>query len=185
MLGLDASLTSTGYAYVVDNQLMTGRITTAELRGPHRLHYVRHKLEAILDLCQPSLVAWEDYAMGFGGKKSPGKVFHIGELGGVIKHLIWDRGIELLPVPPASMKSIIAENGKAEKNDIRLALQNRFGFYVQQNDEADAVGLMLVGEMKCGIRMPPPHTSKGPDRFKTVREAETIKGRLQSISKPK
>ena len=140
-----------------------------------------------MDRAQPTLMVIEDYAMGFGGSRG-GKVFHIGELGGVLKEMAWDRGIDILPVGPTVMKSVIAGNGKADKKEVSKALLRHFQVSVSQNDEADAAGLLLVGEMYCGSRMaplhPPPLKGKQIDRMASVRGLEVIKGRLQSISNP-
>ena len=108
-------------------------------------------------------------------------MFHIGELGGVLKRLIWARGIDILEVPPTVMKSVIALSGRAEKDAIVRALKVRFGQTVSQHDEADAAGLLLLGEMRCGVRPVDAKVGK-TDRFAAVRDCKIIKGRLQLIS---
>jgi Holliday junction resolvasome RuvABC endonuclease subunit len=177
VLGIDPSLSSTGYSYWHGARLVTGCIESGKLRGPHRLFYIRMQVGKLLDACQPTLVAMEDYAMGARGNN----MFHIGELGGVLKTLVWDRGIDILPIPPTVMKSIIAMNGRAEKQHIMTALQVRFGITLTQHDEADAAGLMVVGEMRCGLRKANAKDGKS-DRFAAVRDCELVKGRLQLIS---
>lgn len=179
VLGIDASLSSTGYAYMQGAKLITGRITTGNLRNAHRLFYVELMLSKVLDVAKPTLVAYEDYAMGARGNN----MFHIGELGGVLKRLIWSRGIDYFEIPPTVMKSVIALSGKAEKHQIATALKVRFGMTVNQHDEADAAGLMLVGEMKAGIRRVDAKVGKS-DRFDAVRQAEIVRGKLSLISKP-
>lgn len=62
VLGVDASLSSTGYAYMQGSKLITGRITTGNLRDAHRLFYVELMLSKVLDVAKPTLVAYEDYA---------------------------------------------------------------------------------------------------------------------------
>lgn len=183
VLGLDASLSCSGYAYWKQGRLVTGRIKTDHLRGAHRLFYVRMQLAKLLDECDPTLVAMEDYALGAGGKHN-NNVFHIGELGGVLKILVWDRGVDLLSIPPTVMKSVIALHGRAEKPQIVEALERRFGLVVRQHDEADATGLLLVGEMKCGLRpYDPPYVEgkKTVDRSASVRACEVVKGRPQRL----
>ena len=179
VLGVDPSLASTGYAYFLNGRLITGRITTDKLRGPHRLFYTELQLGKVLDLVQPTLVAYEDYAMGARGNN----MFHIGELGGVLKRLIWARGIDCVEIPPTVMKSVIALNGKAEKQQIATALKVRYGLTVTQHDEADATGLLLLGEMKAGIRRIDPAIRKS-NRFDAVQQAQIVKGKLSLISKP-
>lgn len=159
---------------------MSGRVTTDKLRGPHRLFYIRMKIEQVLERSRPTLVALEDYAMGARGNN----MFNIGELGGVLKLVLWQNGIDVLPVPPTVMKSIVALNGRADKKGISRALAQRFGISVMQHDEADAVGLMLVGEMRCGIRGSSEiagSTAKS-NRFESIQRATIIKGQLKSIA---
>lgn len=178
MLGVDASLSSTGYAYQSKGRLVTGRITTDKLRGTHRLVYLRKQLEKVMLLAAPTLVVYEDYAMGARGNN----MFNIGELGGVLKTLIWEKGVDLLLIPPTTMKSVIAFSGRAEKADITKALETRFGLSVKQHDEADATGLMIVGEILRGVRRVADEPSGKPQRSDAIFQLTVTKGQLQSIS---
>lgn len=178
VLGIDASLSSTGYAYQAGGKLITGRITTDKLRGAHRLVYLRKQVERVMSVCAPTLVVYEDYAMGARGNN----MFHIGELGGVLKTLIWEKGVDLLSVPPTTMKSVIALNGRADKPDITKALKTRFGLSVNQHDEADATGLMIVGEVLRGIRRITDESEGQPKRSDAIYQLNITKGQLQSIS---
>lgn len=180
VIGIDASLSSTGYAYTYNGKLITGCITTHPLKGPHRLFYTRLQLGKILDLANPTLAVVEDYAMGARGNN----MFHIGELGGVLKVLLWERGIDLITVPPTTMKSVIALDGRADKAKIAMALKVRFGMTVTQHDEADAAGFMLLGEMKAGTRKIDRKAGES-DRFKAVSALGVVKGKLSLISKPR
>jgi Holliday junction resolvasome RuvABC endonuclease subunit len=190
ILGIDPSLGSTGYAYRKDGKIVSGRITTDALRGAHRLFYIRLQLAKVVQLVAPTLTVLEDYAMGAGGRNN-NNVFNIGELGGVVKTYLWENGMDVLSVAPTQMKSVIALNGRADKTDISRALAQRFGIVVSQHDEADAVGLMLVGEMRCGLQTDALPRTKGraqSDRFESIRQA-TISlgkgnGRLNLIAKP-
>lgn len=181
MLGIDPSLSSTGYAFIEHGKLVTGCITTDKLCGAHRLVYIRNQVSRILDRLDPTLVVMEDYAMGARGNN----MFHIGEMGGVLKAHMWENGFDVLSIPPTVMKSAIALNGRADKKDITLALAKRFAIKVLQHDEADAVGLMLVGEMRCGIRRTEVCTdakSKAQSqRFESIRVAPLALGKGRAI----
>lgn len=132
----------------------------------------------MLDEVGPTLVVYEDYAMGARGNN----MFHMGELGGVLKVLIWSKGVDLLPIPPTVMKSVIALDGKADKTKIATALKVRYNLTVTQHDEADAAGLLLLGDMYCGNRSVAQKVGK-LDRFDSVRRTQAVKGKLQLISK--
>lgn len=181
VLGIDASLTSTGYAYRDEKgQVVAGTIPTGELRSSHRLLYVQNKITRLLDLADPVLVVIEGYAMGFGGGKgNPGRVFDIGELGGVVKLAVWQRGIDAMIVPPSTLKCVIADNGKAKKPEMITALRTRYGHSTVSHDEADAIGLMLTGEIRCGKTK----LVAKPSRMGSIEACEVIRGQLKLISK--
>lgn len=165
---------------------MSGTITTDKLRGPRRLLYARNQMAKVLDICTPSLVVYEDYAMSRGGA---GRVFHLGELGGVFKLLVWERGIDMMIVGPTVMKMLITGSGsagrgakgKAAKEPIARALRDTFGITATQNDEADAIGLMLIGEMKTG-RTPIPQTALKFKHAAALAACEVSTGQLKSVA---
>ena len=137
-------------------------------------------MEEVLDAVNPTHVAYENYAMSRG--KSGSRVFDIGELGGVYKTLLWERGVDIVLVSITSMKLLIAGYGKAEKQHITAAILRDFGQRIQQNDEADAAGLLLVGECRCGITTLPQVMANSSYRQK-IREIEVLPGRMQSVAK--
>lgn len=164
VLGVDASLQSTGYSYRSGGQVITGTISAPKhMRGPDRLIYVRRAMALIVIRSGADLVVYEDYAKGKGGM---GRTFDIGELGGVFKTLFIESGIDVMLVSPSALKKAITGRGDADKAkkvpgrkspvkdktkpEMRAALQNTFGVELRQGDEADACGLMLMGEMRFG-----------------------------------
>jgi len=62
----------------------------------------------------------EDYAFA-----ARGKVFHIGENAGLLKHKLWRAGIELHVVPPTVVKKFAAGKGNADKDDMYKAFSGR------------------------------------------------------------
>lgn len=143
--------------------------------------YVQKTLMEEVDRCNPTLAVIEGYAMGFGGKKggNPGKVFDIGELGGVLKLELWRRGIDVMIVPPTTMKSVIAGNGSAKKDQVQRGLSKFYGILGSfQEDEADAVGLMLVGEIRLDMRK----IGVELHRMASVRACKVVPGRLKLTS---
>ncbi len=177
ILGVDASLTSTGYSYLDSGVLHTGCIPIKNLSGAARLFHVRSELQKIISYLNPSLVVYEDYAMAGNGR-----VFSIGELGGVLRLCIWEQGIDLMSVPPSTLKKLIAGHGQAAKDatdaqrkvqnakkknpkkknltpvpNMRDAINQIFGFDIEQNDEADGFALMMLGEIRFN-RAPRPVT---------------------------
>lgn len=185
ILGIDPSLSSTGYAYRHDSQPYTGRIDSGKLKAAHRIVYVRNQLSRVLDVARPTTVVYEDYAMGARGNN----MFHIGELGGVLKTLFWERGIDVMLVSPTALKKIIAGRGDADRGKagrlkpmMRKALLDKFGFDIDQNDEADALALMLTGELRYHMPTIDPLVRRSL-RLEGLGDCSIVSGQLQSISK--
>lgn len=146
VLGLDMSLTSTGYAYVDRaGQYVTGRIRPKDLRGMERVTFIRDAVLEVLDEVAPTLVAYEGYAMG----KFNGRILDRAELGGVLKLEFHYRKIPLLLVPPTSLKLFAtgrgSGRGKEGKAEVMAAMARIRGRLFTSNDEADAFALLHMG----------------------------------------
>lgn len=154
VIGMDPSLTSFGVAYKVGDRYMANALRPKDLRGYERLAFLEEAVEAVVDKYQPSLVAYEDYAMG-----GVGRVFHIGELGGVIKMLLLRRGIDILCVPPTSLKLFTTGKGGGKsaesKQRVAVAVQEATGQTFKNSDEYDATALLLLGESYLNARLLP------------------------------
>lgn len=148
VLGFDASLTSSGFAYnTIYGGLVTGTIKPPKLRGTRRLAWIRHEVYELLHTAlpnkltePPALFVIEDYAMG-----AKGRTFDIGELGGIVKLEAWTYKVNILRVPPSSLKMFATGKGNADKNQVMLAVETIWGKDIAQNDEADAFVLLQMG----------------------------------------
>jgi len=125
--------------------------------------------------------------MSFGGsKKHFGRVFHLGELGGVLKTMLWERGIDVIMIPPSVLKVAIVGRGGSKKSPVGKEQMTqalcKYGYHVAQNDEADATGLMLCAEWKTDATTIPKNARQYL-RLDSLRECETVAGKLQSIAK--
>lgn len=154
ILGIDPSLTSLGYAFVAANgKTVTGTVRSKFVTGPQRLRGIRDAVLNILNDAQPTLVAYEGYAMGrFSGG---GRAFDLGELGGVLKLMIFESKIQLLLVPPTSLKLFATGSGRADKDAVRVAMAKHRGQLFKSDDEADAYALFLMGSLFCDARQRP------------------------------
>lgn len=157
VVGIDPSLTSTGFAYRLGEEIRTGRIDTGKLRGSHRLYYIRERAREVIEVAQPHTVVLEDYAYSRGPKS--GKVFNIGEGGGVLKLLFWEMGVDVMIVSSTALKRAITGKGRlskgaAGKREMSDAIRELLGYDIDQNDEADAFGLMAYGEAYLNQRGP-------------------------------
>ena len=141
ILGFDASLRSSGYCYRGEgDQVMAGTIQPKKIRGMDRLDFIQGTFNELI--YYKELVVYEDYSMG----SKVGRVFSIGELGGVLKLSCYREKVPVLMVPPSSLKMFITGKGMADKETIRACIQEQHLLDFEQDDEADAFVLMLMGE---------------------------------------
>ncbi len=73
-------------------------------------------------LLQKGRIIIEDYSMG-----SKGKVFHIAENCGLLKHKIWSAGFGFETVPPTSLKKFATGKGNSDKNIMHRAFAELTG----------------------------------------------------------
>lgn len=157
LLGVDASLTSTGFAYRdEEGEYHTGRIRTGHLRDLDRLQFIAEAFTDLLDRVNPTLIAYEDYAMGKGGVGNPARSFSMGEGGGVLKLIAYTRGVDLLLVSPSSLKKFVTGKGNIKvdkkKSQIVEAVASNWGYHIPHHDEADAFGLLKMAESYSSAR---------------------------------
>jgi len=141
-LGVDQSLRGTGL--VVLNEagalLLQRLVEPASLRGVERLAYIRDELRQVLQAHTPTLAALEGYSFD-----STGRVFQLGELGGLVQLSFWDAGIPYLTVPPASLKKFVSGYGKADKEKMLSSTLDKWGVdFDGEDDLCDAHGLAQI-----------------------------------------
>jgi len=149
-LGIDGSLTSTGFAHPSANGVVTGRIKPSS-KGVERLAAIRHGLSGVIGAAKPTRAFLEDYAMG-----ARGKTYNIGEGGGVLRLTLYDFGIPFTVVSPTTLKLFsTGYGGPASSKDVMIATAiHHFGFQSSSNDEADALLLYWFGETLAGRPYP-------------------------------
>jgi crossover junction endodeoxyribonuclease RuvC len=138
-LGIDASLTCTGLALLNKKELVTWNLKP-KVKGVERLAYFNIELMALfMDNDNIDLVCVEGYAHG-----KQFRAHQIGELGGVIRLKLHNFAVPFVEIPPKSLKKFVTGAGTGEKSDIKLHLYKRWGFTIEQEDEADAAGCALA-----------------------------------------
>lgn len=109
-----------------------------ELDHLKRIILIEQRIEKILKQFKVTQVGIEGYAFAKG---RAGMVFQIGELGGLVKTMLRKNNYPFTIIPPTSLKSYIAGNGHAQKEEIQAAVLRRFGLSFDDDNEADAFGL--------------------------------------------
>lgn len=144
VLGVDQSLTATGLFWLRDGKLAGyEQVDTGKLRGAERLVHIKNEILKTVDTCKPVLVAMEGYSYG-----SAGKVFELGELGGVIKVALQERGIQVVVASPVQVKKFFTGNHRAEKAQMVDTANSLFGlsWELRDNNLADAAALSLIAD---------------------------------------
>jgi len=149
LLGMDASLTSTGvciYNPATGPVIRWNTFTLkTKLKGTERLLYIRNELK---NICEDiGYVFLEGYSFGSKGNA----LYQIGELGGVIRVMLYEMGIPLLVVSPKELKQFATEKGNATKELMAAWAQKRWNVIFPTNDETDAYALVKLGQAYLGL----------------------------------
>jgi crossover junction endodeoxyribonuclease RuvC len=142
-MGLDLSLTGTGVIVLnSDNEVEMNKTLKSKLKGMARLYHIREEIKFSVELWKPKVICIEGYSMG----SRAGQAFSIGELGGVIKLMFFEKDYVPYLVPPTRLKKFITGGGKAEKDMILMKVFQRWGFEAADNNQADAYGLAKIAK---------------------------------------
>lgn len=139
ILGLDPSLTSTGYSGCG----LTGTLTSKE-SGVRRLHDLAEALTNLLFTC-PSKLAVVIEGYSFASKNS--QAHSIGELGGVYRLTLYRLGIPFVEVPPTSRAKFATGRGNASKNEVISAVSARTGIVWSGKGADDMADAYILEEM--------------------------------------
>lgn len=146
-LGLDLSLTSTGYC--INGE--TGTIVT-KAKGAERLSIVSNTIIEMLSTTKVDAAIIEGYSFASRNSQS----HSIGELGGAVRMKLWENGIVYVDVPPTCRAKFATGKGNAGKTEVISAISSKTGLVFSgagADDECDAwileqMGLAFFGESK-------------------------------------
>lgn len=142
VMGLDLSLRGTGVCSLEKGVYTATFLPELKLVGAARLLTLRSKLFKIVDAFQPELVMLEGYSY-----ESVGRLFEIGEWGGIVKVGLYRRKIPFEVVPPNRLKKFMGVKRKDKELMIK-AVNFRLKFDAGKNDNlADAAALARVAEV--------------------------------------
>lgn len=141
VLGIDQSLRHTGVFWLGPGVMGWKQIDTGSRRGAGRLVFIKDAVLQVVLEQNPVLVAMEGYSYG-----SIGKVFELGELGGVLRVAFEEKNLQTVVVAPSQLKKFITGNAHAEKTDVVAAVNNRLHlkWTDKDNNLADAAALAVI-----------------------------------------
>ena len=141
IVGVDASLTSTGIAAMIygklDNVIST-RSVNSNKKGTDRLVEIRE--EVYKSVFGADLVTIEGYAFAMANQ-----AHQIGELGGVLRVMFYEKNLKVLEVAPTQLKKFATGKANASKEEIAVAAYKKWGIECRTNDETDASVLVYIG----------------------------------------
>lgn len=137
VIGLDLSLTSTGIA-TPDGEIA---LRSGPTTGMERLAFIRAEISTIARSYVDPVVYIEGYS--FSSRASHAHA--AGELGGVIRLMLWTDAIPYVDIPPATVKKFATGKGNANKDLVVSHVTNRAGRIFDSNDIVDAYVLRSIG----------------------------------------
>ena len=147
--GFDLSLTASGII-VIDSEgtVVVRGVIKSKTVGAERLNDIQNAVRSMLSGYAIKSVCIEGYSMGFGaGKKvgaegaacAPmGRLANLGELGGVIRLLLFRLGVPYKEIAPTSVKKYATGKGQGPKDQITMYVYKNWKFEPKDNNEADA-----------------------------------------------
>ncbi len=154
-IGIDPGLAMTGFG-VVENLVRGGRAcewgtirTEADRSLPLRLKTIYDQLSALLEKWKPHLLVLEDV---FVLNQFPKAAILLGEVRGVICLAAQEIDISVLEIKPTEVKSALTGSGRADKEQMKKAIQRilRIEDSLRSSHAGDALALALTGLSRNG-----------------------------------
>jgi Holliday junction resolvasome RuvABC endonuclease subunit len=139
VLGLDLSLTGTGWCLNDKEELQTGLIETKKMLGLERIHFILTEVMKLIDI--ETLVVIEDFSFASKGSS----LFQIAGLGYIIRHELWSQGIDFILVPPTVLKKFVTGAGNSDKSVMLKEIYKRWGADINDDNIGDGYGLSRIG----------------------------------------
>lgn len=175
VLGIDPARGATGWAYKnFEKSYHKVGVIIPPGYGFSKVMVIEKKLERLLSKKAKPFVAIEDYAFNskFGREKA-------GELGGVIRRVLYRSETPMVTISPTTLKAWIKVRGK---NQVMLEILDRYGIKIDQEDSADAFVLadiiekaLYVANHVSEIKLSSPKDVQDYIKNKTYLKVEALK----------
>lgn len=152
IIGIDPSLTSTGLCVMDEKgEILETLAINSKFDGAKRLHDIKRQLKPRCcytsgDSEEKTFVFIEGYSYGsMNGREI------LGELGGMIRLMLYEEEIEFVDIPPTSLKKFTAGKGNADKIAMAIAVLKIWGKDFPTTDQTDAFALAELGRAYLGL----------------------------------
>lgn len=151
IIGLDMSIACSGVAIVqahADGKLewSVKRVKSppTEKCDAMRFHLICEEISDIICLRPTDIIMIEEYAYGANGQ-----ITRIAELGGILRYkLLIEQKFDyeqFVQVSPSALKKFVTGKGNVKKEQVMKEVFKRWGFDAEDNNEADAFALAVMG----------------------------------------
>jgi crossover junction endodeoxyribonuclease RuvC len=141
-LGVDAA-TCTGLALVGEDEDRGKTVYLPKERGFLRLQLIANDVAQTLQMWCPQFAAVEGYAF----VRNLRSFVTLVEVGTVIRMTLRQVEVPWVEVPPTVLKKWTTGRGNAKKDDMALAVKQRWGFSSHSHDIVDAFALAQMAQM--------------------------------------
>lgn len=152
-VGLDLSLTGTGFCLKMGNQITIETISTKPkdfANNLDRLIHIRDKLLSKIPM-SVKMICVEDFFTPSNSMQI-GSAIKLAMLGTVIRIALYEKGLPFVIIAPNSLKKHITGTGAGQKSMIVREVFKKYGINAEDDNQADAVVLCAIAEHIYKIR---------------------------------
>ena len=144
-IGIDPSSSSTGVCIIENNDFDIFSIRPNKKETDHhaRIYQIADKIEEVID--SEAGVVVEDLSSLRSMSGEFGFADRL-EILGAIKYVCLKSGGKLYCCHPKTLKMFVTGRGDSHKREIKKAILTDYNIAVRNSDEADAVGLAMIGK---------------------------------------
>jgi crossover junction endodeoxyribonuclease RuvC len=149
IIGIDPSLTSTGICIMEKSgKLLSTLAINSGFSGMKRLHDIKEQLSQEMNRYPRFKVTVFIESYSFGSQNGREA---LGELGGMIRLILYEEGIEFVDVAPTSLKKYATGIGKGDKVAMAIGVIKTWGVDFPTTDQTDAYALCQFGRGYLGL----------------------------------
>ena len=145
ILGIDPSLTATGYIYLKDGKIEAQDLIKTKPTGDDR----KKELERLMIIADSFTINLKiDLAVIEGlafMARNTSALVQLSGLSYLIRERLYDNGIPFVIVAPTTLKKFITGKGNVKKDQIMLEVFKRYDVDLTDDNLCDAFGLAMIG----------------------------------------